>query len=544
MGIPYYFKKVTTHFPKVLSAKAPPCSRLFLDFNCAIHHCAHQIPSGPGFERRLIVAVIEYIELILGFVCPKDLLYIAMDGLAPRSKMVQQRKRRYLSHYVKQELAKVGCSSGDEWDSNAISPGTQFMADLADAIREHFRTKPIGFIMSDTLEVGEGEHKIFDYIHGGASPPIAPIHGGERMSNEVSEASPADVVYGLDADLIMLSMINMRSGGQIRLLREPVFYDMANNEPFLYMDVSMLATFIRDHLRAIGLPEGDGSVDPLMIYVFLCFFMGNDFVPNLSFLKLKEDGLEHLLMEYKHIVELSGEHILTRDESGRYQINVRTLWKLMERLSANEDEHFAKVHEDYMQEVFRSRMRRGGKHDKKKEAEELIQAWPLLNKINGAINPRVKGWRLEYYHQLFDISHDIINDACSNYIQGLYWLIDCYFHHTPHRGWYYKHSYSPTALDLFNYITTHMNNLQKPYDGDNDVVDDVNLQLLCILPPSSMHLLKPEYRHICTSLKSGCLHMFPNTFGVQGHLKRFLWECHPMLPVPHIPTLKKAMTAL
>jgi len=250
-------------------------------------------------------------------------------------------------------------------------------------------------------------------------------------------------------------------------------------------------------------------------------------------------------MEYKHVVESSREDILSVEE-GRYSINARVLWKLVERLATNEDEHFAKAHEDFMQETFRPRQNRVGvhmtKHDaNKKDAEQLIQAWPLLNKRTDMIHPRIKGWRLDYYHHLFDTKDDIVNDVCSNYIQGLYWLVDCYFHHNPHRGWYYKHSYSPTVLDLFNYITTHINRLQTPYDGV--VIDDVNLQLLCILPPSSVHLLKPEYQRICTDFNRGCLHMFPETFGVQGYLKRFLWECHPMLPVPHIPSLKKAMAS-
>jgi 5'-3' exoribonuclease 2 len=387
-------------------------------------------------------------------------------------------------------------------------------------------------VLSDTLEVGEGEHKIFDIIHK-------------------DNAGHVDVVYGLDADLIMLAMINLGQGNghSISLLREPVFYESVNKAPFLYMDVSMLATLIRTHLSSqYGLEGVSGSCDIVHIYVFLCFFLGNDFVPNASYIKLKEDGLELLMTEYARTTkELGGEHILFL-EQGRYRLNPRVLWKLLEKLASQEDACFAQIHEAYRQQTFRPYRLDGAntnpKARRKQELEQQIQAWPLFNKGDDVIQPHNKGWRLNYYHALFDSSGDIVNDVCSNYIQGLYWLIDCYFHHSPHRGWYYKHAYSPTLLDLFNYVTINVSKLDMHSSLDAsyaDVINDPDLQLLCILPPSSAHLVKPQLRHIMSDVRLGCVHMFPYSFGLEGYLRKFLWECHPLLPVPNVATLQKGM---
>jgi 5'-3' exonuclease len=142
---------------------------------------------------------------------------------------------------------------------------------------------------------------------------------------------------------------------------------------------------------------------------------------------------------------------------------------------------------------------------------------------------------------------DVIADACRNYVQGLQWVVDCYFHHTPHRGWYYKHAYSPTILDLFNYLTCEVGGLNEAaiLSGFDSIVigpDELDLQLLCILPPSSAHLIqRPELQRLYSDVGQGCVHMFPRSFDFQTYMKKFTWECHPKIPVPDVARLRNAM---
>jgi 5'-3' exoribonuclease 1 len=145
------------------------------------------------------------------------LLYISIDGVVPFAKMTQQRKRRYLSVWRNTRL------NTDAWDSNAISPGTTFMSKLSDALNE-FKSKNIGrynIIVSDSGEPGEGETKIFNYI------------SKEQITKQQI------VIYGLDADLIMLSML-IGNQNNIYLMRESQFYRHYMDSDFLYMDIDLL----------------------------------------------------------------------------------------------------------------------------------------------------------------------------------------------------------------------------------------------------------------------------------------------------------------
>ena len=151
-----------------------------------------------------------------------------------------------------------------------------------------------------------------------------------------------------------------------------------------------------------------------------------------------------------------------------------------------------------------------------------------------------KGWRINYYQHLFEAS---VDDVCYNYMQGLYWLVNTYFHQEIHYCWYYKHMYSPSILDLSNFLMSNgTNNIEKSISTQyTDMIDSTDLQLLCILPPSSKHLVQPQYQKLFNDVSTGCVHMFPYSFGIMGYLKKFLWECYPMLPPLDIQQLKMAM---
>ncbi|KAG8901973.1 hypothetical protein FRC00_003089, partial [Tulasnella sp. 408] len=126
---------------------------LYLDMNGIVHPCTH--PEGrpaPETEEDMMVEVFRYTDRVVNMVRPRKLLFMAIDGVAPRAKMNQQRSRRFRSVKDAEESARelqeaivayeaLGHTVSDDiknkksWDSNAITPGTPFMSLLAASLR-------------------------------------------------------------------------------------------------------------------------------------------------------------------------------------------------------------------------------------------------------------------------------------------------------------------------------------------------------------------------------------------------------------------------
>ena len=156
MGIPSYFGHLIRNYKDIVfrlqdsKYNFDSVNRLFFDLNCAIHPCAKKVADNNEYnpilqnryEQKIINETIQYIRDIINVAQPDTLVYIAIDGVAPRAKMEQQRTRRFKSIKEKATIRDIKSQydkdykNTPQWDTNAITPGTVFMEKLADKLRE------------------------------------------------------------------------------------------------------------------------------------------------------------------------------------------------------------------------------------------------------------------------------------------------------------------------------------------------------------------------------------------------------------------------
>ena len=199
-----------------IKANNPEFDNLYLDMNGIIHPCAHpQEGPQPDSEQAMFRNIFDYVDKIMRIVKPKKILYLAVDGVAPRAKMNQQRSRRFRGALETQERELREAEIRDEWakegvrfaqearkfDQNVITPGTEFMARLSSALQDFVLRRLQGddlwrrlrVVFSDASVPGEGEHKILDFIRS------------QRVAQGY-DPNTRHCIYGADADLIMLGL--------------------------------------------------------------------------------------------------------------------------------------------------------------------------------------------------------------------------------------------------------------------------------------------------------------------------------------------------
>ena len=112
--------------------RIPEFDCLYLDMNGIIHNCTHSDSDSATFrmtEEKMFIQIFNYIEHLFGKIQPKQLFFMAIDGVAPRAKMNQQRARRFRTaldaENAKEKALKEGVQMPveDAFDSNCITPG-------------------------------------------------------------------------------------------------------------------------------------------------------------------------------------------------------------------------------------------------------------------------------------------------------------------------------------------------------------------------------------------------------------------------------------
>ena len=483
---------------------------LFLDANGLIHpQCFKVLADNYNFknldelERKMLDSIIEYIHFIVNFAKPKELLYIAIDGVAPMAKIKHQRIRRYKSvidteiiNNIKQRHSK---EIGSPWSNACITPGTDFMNKITKKIIENansFNCKQTVF--SSAQIPGEGEHKIMSFIR-------------EQKEEKVY------AVYGLDADLIFLSVATNKNN--IYLLRETSEFKKHKEQPFIWVNIDNLKKCIKHIMKKETIND----------FIFICYLLGNDFLPNIETVNIYEGGIDKLLDIYNKVYSELKEEILTIEESD-IKMNIEFLKRMFSLLAKEENQ--------VLKEQWRkSRLPK----NTPSEVGYTLDMWNYEN-INFEIYDPVKlgsdvpyEWQQRYYKEYFSDAKNIPS-ICQSYMEGLYWIARYYFINCHGWRWYYPYDHSPLISTLSFFLNN--NKLREIKIKDDKPISPME-QLLIVIPQKLKYLIPSEYAELMTtSLNESC----PVNYNIDYVRKRKNWQGIPILPSFDYKKIHKTIT--
>ena len=533
MGIPSFFSYVLRNHSGVLCRYARlilhqvQFTRLYMDCNSILYDCYREVLSEPAsctdsetMETVLLENVCQKIADYIRQISPTDLVYIAFDGVAPMAKMSQQRTRRYKSWFETCITNQIeGKPPMDPSKTTSMfTPGTAFMKRLSVMMKQTFLFQEHAFRVREIIvatpdEPGEGEHKLFAHMR--EHPCQTPC-----------------AVYGLDADLIMLGLFHLTHCPALYIFREsPQFSksllqstqnEGAHKDEPLFIDVAKLGRSVAHDMRCSA-PDLHRMYD----YVFMCFLLGNDFLPHFPSLNIRTGGIQILMDVYRaHIGNVPERFLLSKSNTPAI------VWKEVARFIGE----LAKMeHMGFCQEYATRR-----KWDDKpamiqpkktvKDKMDLFQNTPMLfRQEEKYINPHEDGWETRYYETLFSSENGTPSEICMNYLEGLEWVTQYYLYGKVDWVWKYKYHYPPLFKDLAPKVP-HLKTSFLP-KRKTQPVSSIQ-QLAYVLPPIYHHLLPED---IANKVKPYHMGMPENVgdlpqLDFQWTFCRYFWESHVLLP--------------
>lgn len=584
MGIPSYFSHIVKEYRHIIKDMRTirHVNNFYLDSNSLIYDAVKNNPTydktrHKDYENELINMVCAKIDFYVDTLQPRDCVFIAFDGVAPVAKLSQQRDRRYKSWYTMQIQRDLeGAAYKESWNTSAITPGTEFMKKLNTSVSEYYENKNKAndktnnsqpkYIVSSSMESGEGEHKIFEHIR-----KYPELHNSPDTTT---------LIYGLDADLIMLTLnhLYITNNKNLYLFRDtPEFIKSIDssldaNRDYL-LDIPELACAIVEYMHEQGIktegcvakdtptPTHDSmtlQTNRIKDYIFLCFLLGNDFLPHFPAVNIRTEGIKILLNVYRETLGKENTKFLINSSTNTIQ------WKhfheFISHIASSEDSLLMDEHKrrDKAEKRMGYQNLQGQKQGRNErnntnttntttlsqtdevlgtdihKMDDLLTLPMKERSVEKYINPFQHDWEYRYYKSLFDmeITDERRRQISTNYLEGLEWTYNYYTSGCIDWRWCYKYHYAPLFKDLVKYIP-HMNTtfLEKK---EKHAIEDI-VQLCYVLPRANFNLL-PLHVNIVLFERLG--HLYGEDYDFKWAYCKYFWESHADLPTLNIELLE------
>lgn len=498
MGIPSYYRFLCQKTKNIIVNDYPVKGKVVLcfDFNCIVYYCLSKLAeydenNNDSYERQLIIEVTKYVEHVYVSAKKPQEVFIAVDGVVPMAKMKQQRMRRFKGVFMEPYELEAGVRkiSKRSWDKNSITPGTLFMKKLHTSLKE-LCARHNNWSVSGYDEPGEGEHKVMNYIR------------------EYDSNNNTFLVYGLDADLILLSMLQSNKQ-TLYLMREEmefnsVVLDHNDKTQFLYLNIHSLNN------QLFHSPKQEYIQD----YIMMMSLLGNDFLPHSLSLTIKDNGytiLFNILKDFHKQNKFLVENKLIR-------------WDVLKEFIGMFVSQESQLIEHRCKKKLQMYSYKGKTEYEQKMASTTILPCKWFIEKAFYDNGLKQGWEDIYYNNFL---HDDKNAIIEHYLKGLQWILDYYNGDVIEYDWCYPYMETPLWKDIYAYLCND-------YIGKGRFTYDITLplkpeqQLVLVLPIESFHLITNEkYKSFPIRFPQ----YYPSKFSVHSLGKKFMYECETDVPI-------------
>lgn len=511
---------------------------------------------------------------------PRKVFFMAIDGVAPRAKMNQQRGRRFRSAQEAEKREEEAKKRGEvlpkeaRFDSNCITPGTEFMDRLNKALKWWVSHKistddmwrNVRVILSGHETPGEGEHKIMDFIRYEKSQPGY-------------DPNTRHCLYGLDADLIVLGLCSHEP--HFSLLREEVKFLKTKKEQGKQVTPQKLSRSVNPdvitfHLLHLSLLRNylDHEFSPMKKrlpfpydiekiiddWILMGFLVGNDFIPHIPHFHINKNSLPLLYKVYMEVMPTLDGYL---NEDGI--INLERFEVFLRKVSEIDEENFMETFADL--KYFESKTSKCKSTKGKKTFEKFYdesESRKVNQEISGSsrfaalededagvevVSPAASDedeeadvdetsdsieeddefdtfddeFRLhkrQYYEtklELPKVDEETLKEQAYGYVRALQWNLHYYYNGCVSWSWFYPHHYAPYISDVKDFKNVDMSfELGKPFKPFE--------QLLAVLPAASKELLPKAYQRLLTDVNSPIIHNYPTKFELDMNEKQHDWE--------------------
>jgi 5'-3' exonuclease len=443
---------------------------------------------------KYIINVEEELDNLIRKFDPQDNFIICFDGVAPMAKLQQQKTRRFRPSTMSPKI---------KFNTSSITPGTELTGFLDKAVRGWIEKKKrtmkyhLNIVYSGFTVPGEGEHKMFQLFR-------------DEIYTKKYASEGTTVVYGMDADLVILSVLS--SFENIYMVREE---EKQNQVIFI------------DELRKslINMLEFEGSRDNLTYkdFAILVSFAGNDFLPRFPFFNDTDRMIRFVFDIYMKL----GKHLVDDNNNIRFD-NFKMFLKMVDE----------RDHELY-EEVYKMKIQIPLREIKTCcyyksdffiiDKNKFRKSWymkefsPENIDLFQLVTPSILPKNTEIYED-----EDIMN-MCEGYLSCLQWNLFYYIQGDEYinKMFFYKYKHTPMVSDIVKYL--HMNDNTKVLINackkEELTITPIH-QLLMVIPQASLDLIPFKYYEKYEMIE--CFN--PCDYGVDMEGVKQSFMSHPIIP--------------